>query len=410
MVRANKRRRPARPASSYASGEGAHGISPLRLAVTKGGLGLELASRFDLGFLEVEELAVSLVGLSFPVDLSGGVARFRHRRGALERMALTIKREKAIAALAPRLRGVLGEATPALTLAPIAGGILLGLTDGAKALAFELFWAPSERDARLLVSGARSLGLATPALASALHAVDALVGRRSERRGAVIDVPEAAGLIARHVLPSVGARAPESADPRWGGLEGDVAGWRVACDRSFSPPLLPKHVIGELELARLTQTADAALAANDLDDARRGYASLLERAPRDADIARRMADIDRAVGGRAEAALATLLEAMPLREVGILAGELLADAGRAEEAADALQEAAEREPYGPLAALAFLRAAELSETIQVRLRRMDEAVARAPALTAPRWARLGARLDLADLAAAMADAEHLEAA
>ena len=57
---------------------------PLRLAVTKGGLGLELDQALTLGIFEIERLTVSLVGLSFPVDLSGGVARFRHRRGALE--------------------------------------------------------------------------------------------------------------------------------------------------------------------------------------------------------------------------------------------------------------------------------------------------------------------------------------
>jgi cellulose synthase operon protein C len=411
MVRgANKRRRPARPASTYTAGEGSSPISPLRLAVTKGGLGLELADSFELALFKVQELSVSLVGLNFPVDLSGGVARFRHRRGALERMALTIERERAIRALAPRFRGILGEGTPALTLAPVAAGVLVGLTDANKALAFELFWAPSERDARWVVSGARSVGLRTPALASALHAVDALAGRAAERSGSLVAFPEAPAELARQVLPSLGARAPEANDLRWGALEGDIAGWRVACDRSFSPPLLPKHVVGELELARLAQTADADLAAGNIDDARQGYAALLERAPRDADIARRLADIDRAVGGRAEAALATLLEAMPLREAGVLGGELLAAAGRDIEAADAFEEAAQREPYGPLASLAFLRSAELTETIKDRLRRLDEAVARAPSLAGPRWVRLALRLELADLAGAMGDAEHLEAA
>src|SRR5262249_13564215 len=151
------------------------------------------------------ELSVSLVGLNFPVDLSGGVTRFRHRRGALEHLSLTPSREKVVRALAPRLRGVLGGGTPALTLAPVAGGIMLGIVDGSRALAFEIFWAPSERDARWVVSGARSLGLPIPALASALHAVDALAGKRGARAGSLVDFPEAAGLVARHVLPSLGA-------------------------------------------------------------------------------------------------------------------------------------------------------------------------------------------------------------
>src|SRR5437899_5123165 len=107
MVRANKRRRPARPLAYGASGEGQGGRIPLRLAVTKGGLGLELDDTLALGFLDVEKLLVSLVGLSFPVDLSGGVARFRHRRGALEHLSVSARRDKMVAALAPRLRGVI---------------------------------------------------------------------------------------------------------------------------------------------------------------------------------------------------------------------------------------------------------------------------------------------------------------
>ena len=53
---------------------------------TSRGLGLELDGALPLGFCDIEQLSISLVGLSFPVDLSGGVARFRHRRGALERL------------------------------------------------------------------------------------------------------------------------------------------------------------------------------------------------------------------------------------------------------------------------------------------------------------------------------------
>src|SRR5262245_30350161 len=148
MVRASKRRRPARPLAFGASGEGRGGKIPLRLAVTKGGLGLELDETLALGFLDVEKMLVSLVGLTFPVDLSGGVARFRHRRGALEHLSVSARRDKIIAALAPRMRGVVGPATPALTIAAISGGVMVGLVSGRQALAFDLLWRPSEGDAR----------------------------------------------------------------------------------------------------------------------------------------------------------------------------------------------------------------------------------------------------------------------
>src|SRR4051812_3057947 len=123
MVRASKRRRPARPLAFSASGEGHGGKIPLRLSVTKGGLGLELDETLALGFFAVDKLSISLTGLSFPVDLSSGVARFRHRRGSLEHLSLSARRDKVSAAVAPRLRGVLDEGSPSITVASISGGI-----------------------------------------------------------------------------------------------------------------------------------------------------------------------------------------------------------------------------------------------------------------------------------------------
>jgi tetratricopeptide (TPR) repeat protein len=410
MERANKRRRPARPAAFSTAGDGPSAGIPLRLAVTKGGLGLELEHALPLGPLQVEQLSVSLVGLSFPVDLSGGVARFRHRRGALEHVSLTARRDQLAAALAPRLRGAIGVATPTVTLAAIAGGVMVGLVDGATALAFDLLWAPSEGDVRLVVSNARSIGLATPALGAALRAMDAVVGHAGVRRGPLFVFSDAPALVSRHVLPSIGARVPDTSDLRWGLLESDTFGFRAACDRTFSPPALAPHVVREIELAKLTEAADDALTASSLDEARDAYLALLERSPRDTAVARRLADLDRVVGGRVEAALSTLLEAMPVAEGGFLAGELLSATGSPQTSVLALRQAGERELYGPLAALALLRASEQTETMRERMELLDQAVARSPALEAPRWARFAIRLELADLKGAMADAEHLEAA
>jgi tetratricopeptide (TPR) repeat protein len=410
MERANKRRRPARPAAFSTTGDGPSAGIPLRLAVTKGGLGLELEHALPLGPLQVELLSISLVGLSFPVDLSGGVARFRHRRGALEHLSLTARRDQMAAVIAPRMRGAIGAATPSVTLAAIAGGVMVGLVDGMTALAFDLLWAPSEGDVRLVVASARSIGLGTPALAAALRAMDAAVGQAGTRLGPLFTFPDAPALVSRHVLPGVGARVPETGDLRWGQLESDTFGFRAVCDRTFSPPALAPHVVREIELARLTDTADDALAASSLDEARDAYLALLERSPRDGALAKRLADLDRVVGGRKEAALSTLLEAMPVAEGGFLAGELLAATGSAQASMLALRQAAERENYGPLAALALLRASEQTETMRERMDLLDQAVARSPALEAPRWARFAIRLELADLKGAMADAEHLEAA
>ena len=72
--------------------------------------------------------------------------------------------------------------------------------------------------------------------------------------------------------------------------------------------------------------------------------------------------------------------------------------------------AVEPEPLSALAALSWLEVARLAAALDVRLGALDHAVARAPALDTARWARLEARLDVADLRGARADAEHLEAA
>ena len=61
-------------------------IAPLRLAIGKDGLGIELAGTAVVECLDVVELIVRLPHVKFPFDVSGGVAKFRHKRGELERV------------------------------------------------------------------------------------------------------------------------------------------------------------------------------------------------------------------------------------------------------------------------------------------------------------------------------------
>lgn len=382
----------------------------LRLAVTRGGLGLELTSAFSLGPLSVAELAIALTGLSFPVDLSGGVPRFRHRRGVLERLVIAGHHDRLATQLAPRLRGVLGPLSPSLTLAPIQGGIQFGLHDGSSALVFDALWAPREGEARFVVANARGMGLGRPALSAALSAADALVNRTGERKGALYSLRDSTGLALREVLPSMGARLPDSTEARWGTLSADASGWRLECDRTLAPPELTPRVIRELELATLAADADDALSGGDYERARELYVALLERAPRHPSLALRIAEIDRYSFERTEAALAALSETMPLEEAGGLAGELLALAGDRPTAREVFARAAEAESFGPLAALLSLEASRTFDDPVDRLADLDKAVARAPALQTARWARFEARLTLRDVRGAMADLEHLEAA
>ena len=61
---------------------------PLRLTVTRGVLGMELYEPIELGPVDVTRLSITLPNLKFPLDLSGGVPQFRHRRGELEHAVL----------------------------------------------------------------------------------------------------------------------------------------------------------------------------------------------------------------------------------------------------------------------------------------------------------------------------------
>src|SRR4051812_18214046 len=81
----------------------------LRLAVSRGLLGIELDAPFRVGPLRVTELQAGLPGVRFPVDLTGGVARFRHRRGELTRLCVEVHATELVAWAAPRLRGILGD-------------------------------------------------------------------------------------------------------------------------------------------------------------------------------------------------------------------------------------------------------------------------------------------------------------
>src|SRR6185312_6483378 len=84
----------------------------LRLAIGRDGIGLELADPVDAGCVRVAELAAALPGMRFPVDVSGGVARFRHRRGDLRVLRLEIAARAVEKWAAPRLRGLVGTRTP----------------------------------------------------------------------------------------------------------------------------------------------------------------------------------------------------------------------------------------------------------------------------------------------------------
>ncbi|HRI70981.1 MAG TPA: hypothetical protein PK156_42400, partial [Polyangium sp.] len=382
----------------------------LLLAVNRGMLSIELDQPFALGPVQVDKLSLSLPNVRFPVDLSGGVTRLRHKRGALTQLGLSLGLPEVAAFVAPRLRGVLGEGTPDVGLVATRWGVAVGLRLGNRALAFDVVVVPTDRDVRLVPEHARGVHLGAAPHVLAVRALAEACRPWGKVVGSVVVVQDAVAAVVRHVLPAAGARAPAVDGTRWDEIVADAD--RLSCQVSVSraPAALPAEAIRAIEQADIALEADEAAIAGDMDEARRQYLLALERAPRHPEITTRIAWIDVLAGERAEAALATLVDAFPAVDAGILGGELLRAVGDDDGAIAAFSRAAHNESFAPLASLTWLEVAKIASNTKQRLDAIDHAVTRAPALEEARWMRLEARLDMGDGLGARADAEHLEAA
>jgi len=398
------RKRP-RPASKRAVG-----TAELRLAIARDGLGIELGSPVRLGALELTELAVTMPGVRFPVDVSGGVQRFRHRRGVLERMTFEVAPDALVSGAAPRLRGLLGEKTPSVWLAVRPWGATVGISDDdlGRALAFELAVDAFEDELRVTPFGARGLGLHAPAVALAAQAIAGVIGRVARREGARFVIEGAPARIARAVLPDAGARAPDCRGARFSAITCAADAWIFHVSRGAAATPPPEAVRAR-EAAELSREADDARVEGDYERARALDLYALERAPRAAEVCRRVADLDRLAGGRAEAARALLADASSPTYAGPLAAELALEAHDPTSAIASLLRAAEEEIVPALAALALERAAQTAPDASDALAWLDRAIARAPTSTRLHWTRAAARVSLGRLRDALGDIEEIEA-
>jgi tetratricopeptide (TPR) repeat protein len=278
------------------------------------------------------------------------------------------------------------------------------------ALAFEVALIPSEADLTLVVYGARGAHLLEPATALSVRAMATLLGDWGKREGARFVLKDLAGRLARTLLPEAGVRAPGS-DHVHLTCCGESDGTLFAAFQkgATTPAHLPLEATLAAEAARLTREADDARLEGDLERARHLDVAALSRAPRHPEIARRIAEIDHCVGGRADAANTLLSECGASLVLGLLGGELLADAGDVPGAIAALLRAAERDPSHVVAALAYARAAELAHDPADALLWLDAGIARAPLLFELRWERAHRRIMAGRIADGRADIQELEA-
>lgn len=439
-------REPASPAGGTAEPDGA---LPLRLALTRGALGIELNRAERWGPLEVTELTLSLPDLRYPLDLSRGVKQFRNRRGRLQRVLVRTSLVELGSwlqvawadLLGEPLMGVrlwklgsdavLGGSVPADPLDVGAWGLGVGVYSRSRSLAFDLLWSPEQEPGWLLVRP-RGLGIEVASLVLALRALDALVERVNagaagvepplERRGRFVALRAGSEALVQSVLPPFGFRVPDTAGMLAGALEVREGVLELAFDSEHELPELPREVLLAREAALQSRAADDLLAHGEEDQARAALLELLGQAgvSREAGVqgersglvavAAALAELDLVVPGRQEAALTTLQDLGGLERAGVLGAHALVAAGHVEGAREALVRAADEEPFGPLAAQVLCRAAQLADQATFRVACLDRAVARCPQLASARWFRFEDRVRRGDLQGALADAQHLEAA
>ncbi len=387
----------------------------LRLAIGRRGIAIELAASAPIGCLNVVEATTSIAGLKFPLDVSGGVARFRHRRGQLETLGVEVESERLRAWAKTRLRGVVGPSAPDIWVAVRPNGGTFAVSDRSVAsaprlLAFDFLVEISGDFARIFVMSARGAGLPQPPSMLAIQALAALFGSIATRHGAAFAFEHAIDRIVDHVMPDSGMRIPDTDHVRMSALTAHSSTWIVHATRGGAPASVDEATLHAREACALMELGDNARAAGDLVRARELDMAALERAPQHRAIAVRIAEIDALAGGRAEAALATLRDAKALDSARLLAAELLVETGDIAGAIARFSDAGEYEQTPDLAAHAFKRAADLSENRFDALEWLNRALARAPSAVDLRWQRITMLLAIGRNDDALADVEQIEAA
>ena len=381
----------------------------LQLSATRGKLGLELAHPVRVGPLRISQLVWLLEGLRFPLDLSGGVSRFRHRRGSLDSLCIEANPTQLARHVLADVRRAFDNPHLSLSLLVDDAGFTVGLADETSALAFSLWFAPVDATLRWVVTNARGLDVGYHTHAAALRAAQAILGRRAKRRGSVFSIDGWIGDLIREILVDAGARLPRSSDVRLAWNTGrDTVELLASSQISGDAP--SADVQRAMHLASICEAADDALLQDQTEKAREAYCLALQNAPRHPDIALRIAELDALADAYPQAALATIVEAMPAMDAGIVAAFLLQKLGDQEGARVALRQAAAREPFAPLGARILARTAELTPCGPVRDSLLDEAVALCPSSATLRRQRARQRLAMGRTDDALADMQHLEAA
>ncbi len=256
-----KRRAPARDEDNVA----------LRLAIGRSGVGIELARSAHLGCLLVTELTATLPGMRFPLDVSGGVPKFRHRRGVLQALHVELGGRALERWAAPRLRGRVDAArTPDVWVGVRSSGVTVCVTaagdtsecrtsNGPPVVAFDIEAIAEASDLVLIVHGARGTDLPAPATAIAIACTEAMLRGVATREGAVFVVAGGAAALARALMPQDGARVPDAEGLGWTVMRAQADTWAFHATRGALTAEPTEHALRAREIATILREGDDAL-------------------------------------------------------------------------------------------------------------------------------------------------------
>ncbi len=378
----------------------------------RGGLGIELYEPVQLGPLRLEELTWSLPGVTFPLDLGGGVRAFRHRRGLLQRVMVSVGLPELEQWLSRRLdqQADLGALLRPVAVWPLPEGLGVGVFGERGVIAADLLWSPHEVDGGFVISRPRGvLEKPQPLVTSVLMLVTQALGDLQSHEGRVVRLRDLAKTLLRSLLPGLGFRLPAVGTVRCGGLEFRADRLVFAIDRGLPVWAMPPAVARAREFARVSLGGDTALLAGDWTAARRAYVAALEQAPRHPELSQTIAAIDAHFEERAEAALGLLVESLPAVEFGLVGAELLARTGDTEGARLAVSKLVNHERFPPLCAAYWVKLSEWLTSSVEKAEVIELALACSAASVTARRARFRSRVEVGDVNGAVADAEHLEA-
>jgi cellulose synthase operon protein C len=414
-------------APSAASAEGARPRVPalppvapgIALAIDKRGVGFALDAPLACGPLRIGLLESTIIGLRFPVDVSGGLARFRHRRSQLHVLQMEAEWAALETTLARATRGLLSLGVPSVRMSGDASSVRIALladdpnlvADPRAALVFEATLEADGDDLRIYVHSARSIGAPLPATALAMRATAATLGALANQSGCMFHVPSLGRAAALAAFPAAGVRAPDAHGLRATRLIVGASGMNIRLEREGDGLLPSDRALRAAEEARLAQRGDVASMQGDWVTARREFLTALDRAPHHQGLLRRLAELDTHAGNtRTEVARSWLRELDPKEPLGGLGGALAAQSGDSAEAAAAYLHTASTETDACLATSAWEAAAVHAETETSRIEWLSRALAQSPDRRSARLQRLEAALRIGDLERAKLDLAHLEAA